>query len=344
MSTDTELTQPTATDSMEQKDNPNTQAILQLIDKLNGFVTQSKELRTNLQQSFPGVTLDLATLKQNINLEPKDSPTLPLLQKYQTLLEEFEKIKSALLTKAAETFGLDGSDYLVAPLGKLLDQIQTGQVDTNLAIQQLNQLIRTIGIAKMINYSRMIPYVGAVIYGVIKGLDSYTATQVVLGKFLQLLENLGVNKDQLDLIRNYVTKKTFVTENYVLFQKWLAEGAPFNIFPNIFQTFANTQQQFSNQVSHIFIPPKETPEEIGEEQPMTGGLRRIADQKNMHRKKTQTKKEIQNIHRSIKQHLSRLRTRCNRGRCRSSSGSSSSRTLRTPLHKSIAPFKIKRSF
>lgn len=325
-------------------EDPNTLAIVQLIDKLNGFVTQSANLRTTLQQSLPDVnlaTMDMTTLQQKINLEPANSTIRPLLQQYQTMREEFDKVKSTILTKASESFGLDGSDYLVAPLGELLDQIQTGHVDTNFAVEQLNKLIRTIGIGKAISYSRMIPYVGAVIYGVVKGLDSYTATQVVLGKFLTLLENLGVDKTQLALIRNYITQKTFVTENYEAFQKWLANGAPMTA---ITETLSNTKQQLSNQFSHFFVPPTQlrAPSQIGspdaatttESNAVGGGM----EEKNvwvsvtLQRQNKRTRKYIQDIHQTIKHHLSRLR-----GRRRST-------LRRTPFHKSIASFKIKRGF
>ena len=318
--------------------DPNTKAIVQLIDQLNNFVTQSKQLRANLQQILPAgelANLTLATLQQKINEASEGSPTRTLLQKYYTVLEQFDKVKSLILAKAAEAFGLDGSDYLVAPLGKLLDQVQTGHVDTSFAIQQLNQLIRTIGIGKMISYSRMIPYVGAVIYGVIKGLDSYTATQVVLGKFLHLLEALGVNKEQLDTIRTYAAKKTFVTENYELFQKWLAQGAPLNIFPSITEAIGNTQQQITNQVSNFFIPPPSPSPSPQDSQPSTpatvgGGWPAgiITEPRSTQQQKNKTKKYLKEIHRSIQQHLTRLRRRRH--------------TLRQPFHKSIASREIKR--
>jgi hypothetical protein len=338
---DNPSTRANPTDSSAVID-PNTKAIVQLIDQLNNFVTQSNQLRSNLQQLLPPVelaNLTLATLQQKINEAPEGSPTRTLLQQYQTVLEQFDKIKSSILAKAAEAFGLDGSDYLVAPLGKLLDQVQTGHVDTSFAIQQLNQLIRTIGIGKMISYSRMIPYVGAVIYGVIKGLDSYTATQVVLGKFLHLLEALGVNKEQLDTIRTYAAKKTFVTENYELFQKWLAQGAPFNIFPSITETLNNTQQQITNQVSNFFIPPAPaspsptSPQDSPPATPVTvGGGGWLAgintEPKSTRQQKNKTKKYLKEIHRSIQQHLTRLRGRRH--------------TLRQPFHKSIASREIKR--
>jgi hypothetical protein len=326
-------TDPAPPATVVGQDDPNTKAIVQMIDQLNTFVTESKQLRSNLQQALPDVnlsTLDISTLQEKIKEQAEGSPTRTLLQQYQTMLEQFDKIKSSILTKAAATFGLDGSDYLVAPLGRLLDQIQTGKVDTDFAIQQLNQLIRTIGIGKMISYSRMIPYVGAVIYGVIKGLDSYTATQVVLGKFLQLLGTLGVDEAQLNTIRTYATKKTFITENYKLFQQWLAQGAPLNIIPSFSDTLANTQQQLNNQVSHFFIPPTEpagpaTSVHGGSGTWLSGLITKPT--KTMQRQQRKTKKYIQDIHRSIQQHLTRLRGRRH--------------TLRKPFHKSITAFKIK---
>lgn len=336
-STPTSITPlPVTTPAVTSNKDPTTRLILESIENLNHFVTQSKELRSQLQSFFRNENLEswnLATVEEKMKATTNPT-TLALLKNYQKGLEQFEFLKGTILTKAQETFGLGTSGYLLDPLSILIDQIKTGHVDANVAVTQIKTLIRTIGISKMITYSNMIPYVGPIIYGVLKGLDSYTATQAVLNEFLVLLQNLGVPQGTILQLKNQIIKTSFITENYEVFKNWLAAGAPMDGITSFFQ---QTSQQATSQFNHFFglgsststsvtattAPDGVTKVSGGGKTWLTGKeLQRV----NKHHRKT--KKTIQKIKQSIHRHLSRLR-----GRHRLLG------TLRrAPLHKSVAAF------
>lgn len=313
--------------------SPNISYMLKMMDVLKQFAEQGKVLEDKLgsiaKLSKQGLTDKLKEFEGNVEVRQQ-------LEKYIKMREEFEKIEILLLKEAAEVLGFGPRDYLIKPLKDLIDQIKTGTVDSNVAVEHIKKLFKTVAINKAIDYSRMVPYVGEVFIGVLTSLDNYVATQVVMDRFVDLLTTVGVPSSNLNFIKSY-SNENYFTKKYNLFREWLANGAEFQQSP--LASIKEFGSGFYKEVSNIFSPPQ-TPQYTettpnGEKTTTTGGggggggvneenWISVADARTNHRNK-KTRNAVYKINQSIGSYLSRLR-----------------RTRRKPLHKSVTSFNVKR--
>jgi hypothetical protein len=325
--------------------SPNTAYIIQKLDQIERIVKEGKEIEKHIG--------DIANLSKEEIVKKmetvSDENTKELYRKYIKMREQFEEIETLILKQAAQSLGFQERDYLIKPLSDLLQKIKKGPITAEEAVEDLERLVKTAGINKMIQYSRMIPYVGEIIYGIINSLDNYAATNVVIGRILNLLTEIGVDEQKINVIRQY-TSDTYFTKKYNLLRGWLADGAEIgSLYPfTVINEMLRMQREIYRDVRSIAYPDSygldingngngtsvtnknvdNTNIDNNLKKGGSGGADNwisVTDPSIKKSRNKKTRNAIHKIKKSIGNYLSRLR-----------------RTRRKPLHKSVAAFHIKR--
>jgi hypothetical protein len=332
--------------------SPNSSYLVNMLDKIEHFIVGAKEVEDKIKQISEkiGDVTKMSTdkLTEAINrLDPADTATKALLEKYKKMREDFDVMEMQILKEASKMLGFEQRDYLIKPLKDLMDELKEGRLTADSAIKNFEKLLRTVGINKAIIYTQMIPYVGEIIYAALNNLDNFAATQAIIKRFLNLLKLLGVPEEKLGFLKTYA-EESYFTRKYDGFRSWLADGAElgeisipiyyFRFYP--FSTFGHTFDGLRKDALNFFNDPRTLKPEDREPTAYGGGVGggggdsagdvvdnwiSVKDIKRKQNKKT--RRSIHTINKSIKTHLSRLR-----------------RTRRKPLRKSVAAFHVKGGF
>jgi hypothetical protein len=286
--------------------NPTTSNILNKLDTLIKYAEIVKKLEPIIKEQNGLVDTNniLKDAQNNNNQELVDS-----IKEYIEIKTKFENMEKEFLVETARTLGFEGREFMIKPLKDLIDKIKKAEATPQYALQQMIKLVKTLGINKLLNNVEAVPYVGQVSSAIMKNLDNFTEAQPVIEKIVDLMTAIGVNKSDVEFINNY-TRDNYITSNYKKFQNTLAEGDLIKM------------DSTSNSINSFVIRLKKTLHYFfnGPENNNTIGGNR-SQPKNINRK---TKREINNINKTIKSHLLRLR-----------------RTSGNPFNKSVASGKIK---